>query len=286
MKKIFILIVTLLTFSHVKAQTCESLFAAESGFSFVDEPGLSRLVVKNSVSEWAVLAAAKNDILGSPNLNEKIKKQIYAFFVAFHQNAAFHEKLIIEAQRRRYHQVLHDMGIRVYQDPITLLTRAKPYLSLLFSIAANSGTNLLSYHYLNHYGYVIHIPETRLFNPRSIPDDVLIELISSQDETPKTNQYVKTRVKYGADVVLRSIKNVFNIGIISVLMVSNYLAVMNPQAYLENHTTNIANSVAKMAYQQNLDLIHQLKGQKAETLIDRIEKQNKNLQDDEKNESK
>jgi len=287
MLKITILLILLLTLPIIgMAQTCEQVFAISAKIVLPES-----LLNKTSVSDWKILKAAQADIIGDRSLTQKARDKFLSFFEMFRTNQNYREQIEIEIRRRDFEAALEKMGVQTHSDPRYWLRNHKHYFSTLFSIAANGGINYLSYHFLGHAGFLVHLPKTRFFKPEEIPDAVIAELLASDTIQPRVRQYVMTRVSHGADLVLNNIRKYFNIGILASFAVLHGDMLMDPQNYLNNQLTHSSEAITNYALQSNLELKAKLEIKKehfeksgqlenaaaAEKIIKQIENQNKQL---------
>lgn len=168
---------------------------------------LETLALQGTVTETQIYQAAKVQVLGDRSLSIKAKQAVAGFFDIFQLNKDYRREVSIEIQRRHYKAALEKMGVQIKVDPMTLIRRNAPYFRLMFSLGANAGLNYLSYQYLGTSGFLVSIPHYKFFRPETIPDAVLMELLTQPPGGPLTNAYVSSRVRHGADVVIKSLNN-------------------------------------------------------------------------------
>jgi hypothetical protein len=176
----------------------------------------------------------------------------------------------VEFHRRQYERRLAQMGLPVRRDIRTRLRENKHYLSLAFSAAANGAVNFLAYKYLSSAGILIHIPATRIFNERSLPDDVLNELIEakSTDDTPKTRAYVRSKIKFGADEVIAAGRRMFNFGILAVLIFTHGDLITDPEGASIRLMDTTTSQIREAAREQNKETLQLLYAKRAKFLAE------------------
>ncbi len=213
-----------LKFDLAQAQVCGELFRST--------PRLLDVTNAASPSHRQLLKAAEADVLGVAGFSEQAKHSLRRTFAIFSLERSRSEDVLVEIHRRRFEKILNDMGLAARVDLATRLERAKPYLSTVFSLAANSAANFLAYRYLDAFGIVVHLPAVRVFNARTIPDEVLIEMIQTPGDqpVPKTRAFVASKVRYGVDVIVETARRTFNYGILAVLLVTHGDMITNPGA--------------------------------------------------------
>lgn len=260
------------------------------GSAFFDLPPsrFETLTQKSAVTETQIYQAAKADILGNPGLTSKAKQAAADFFGIMNLNKDYRHEISIEIQRRDYKAALEKMGVKVRLDPLTLVRQHSHYFRLLFSLGANAGLNYLSYQYLGTAGFLVSVPHFKFFRPEKIPDAVLIELLTKPEGGPLTKAYVQSRVRHGADVVIKSLNNYIFVGMLSWLTLFHHQIVTDPTGYMQAQALTSASAMTKAAYEQNLKTLSGLeiklqefeksgqndKVEKARSLIENIKKQN------------
>lgn len=178
----------------------------------------------NGPTESRFMRAVQADVLGLDGFSDRARYSLKRAFSILNLNRARTDDLLVEFHRRRYQRTVMDqLGLPPYQDLLSRMRANKVYLSTTFSVAANGAVNLLSYHFFHTFGFLVHIPDVRIFNARTLPDDVLNELIETSpvEDAPKTRAYVNSKVRYGADTVLATGRRMFNYGVLAVILVSH-----------------------------------------------------------------
>lgn len=175
-------------------------------------------------TETRFVRAVQADVLGLDGFSDRARYSLKRAFSILNMDRARTDDLLVEFHRRRYQTtVLQELGLPPYQDLLSRIRANRAYLSMTFSLAANSTVNLLSYYFFHTFGFLVHIPDVRIFNARTLPDDVLNELIETSPvaDTPKTRAYVTSKVRYGAETVLGTGRRMFNYGVLAVILVSH-----------------------------------------------------------------
>lgn len=237
---------------HSEAQTCSELFRNQDFFQSLTE--------KNTVTETEILRAAEKDILGYSNISSRAKSWARNVFAVVNLRKNLRTQSEIELRRRTYRNMLSDMGVPIVSDYNFFLYKYKPYIQAAFALAANGAVNYLTYRYLSQVGFLVYIPQVRFFNPRDIPNDVLVELASTnlEDDAPRTRAYVFANIKYGAQKVYDSIRNIVYAGVISTFVITHADLITDPTSHTLHEMDRASLVLNRESYKSNLETLKAL----------------------------
>ncbi len=275
--KFSVLVILLSTLTlKAPAQTCSDLFR-----------------VTSFVTETQLLKAAEKSVLSDLSLSEKARKWATGAFRLLHLNRNYREQVDIERTNRNYKETLLRLDVEVSKDPRFLIAKYKPYLETLLAVALNGSANYMSYRYVGAYGFVVYLPGMRLFNPRTIPTEVIDELsrVGLDEAAPKTKAYILSRVRHGGQILYESVRSAFNIGMISSLILFHSEMITDPANYMVHQVDHLTAETNKIAYKTNEELIASLQASEKkmtesnqierisaiESLIDSLSQQNKEI---------
>ncbi len=256
LKAPLLIVFFLLLSVQAHTQTCSDLFQDQNLFQSLAE--------KNSVTETEILRAAEDEVLGDGRLSERAKYWVKNAFAVFSLKKNLRIQSKIELRRRSYKNDLLTLNITIKADFRYLLNKYKPYLKGVLAVGANAAANYLTYHYLSRVGVIVYIPQWRFFNVREIPDEVLYELANTDmnEDAPKTRAYIFSHVKFGAQKIYDSVRGVFNIGIISTLIVFHADLITDPTGYMYHKMDGASLAINRASYDGNMEIIHELEERK------------------------
>ncbi len=230
-QRTLLILFSVLISAEANAQICGELFRSTPSLDHVLHRPFVDIFGRNATglyvhgpSETRLIRAVQADVLGLEGYSDRARYSLKRAFSLLNLNRARTDDLLVELHRRRYEKAAEkQLKIPTYKDLFSRMRANKVYLSTAFSVAANGAVNFLSYHFFYAFGFLVHIPDVRIFNPRTLPDEVLNELIetSPSEEAPKTRAYVASKVRYGVDTVLATGRRMFNYGVLAVILVTH-----------------------------------------------------------------
>lgn len=264
------LAITVFGQTAVAGSVCQELFRPTPELEsvlrrpFVDVFGRDATsIVAHGPSRTRILRAIEADVLGlktipalSIDASARSRRALYQmkrWFDLLHMKKSRTDDALIEFHRRQFEKVLDRQGPSAHNDFQARLRDAKPYLSTMFSVAANGAVNYLSYTYLGAAGVVVHVPALRLFDARNIPDAVITELINAKpsDPTPRTRAFINTKVKHGADIVFQTVRRIFNFSIIALAATFYADLLIDPAAWMQKNVDATTTTLYAVAGEQN-----------------------------------
>ena len=242
--------------ASAQALTCIDLFRSDSAFQ--------KLSQQTEFTETQLLNAAETDVLGAQSLSAKAKRWAQSYFAALRTHQSFRESLRVEIRRRDYQRALNEMGIESHSDLKSILKKYRPYISGVFALGINGAVNYLSYRYLSTYGYLVFLPSIRLFDPQQVPDEVLLELLSTNtsEDAPKTRTYIFARWRHGAQTIYDNVRKIFPITVLSTFAVFHAQLITDPGAYVGSQLDTASSGINMAAYKQNENTIYLLETKK------------------------
>lgn len=276
------LLSTLLVLPSSHAQwMCSEVFSETSSFDL--------LITKDIVTETEILKAARQDLLLNASIPNRVKSSLQSILKGTYLKEDHLNEISLEVRRRNYRAALEKLNIKTKVDIRTVLREHKHYLGWIFSAVANGTANYVSMRFLGT-PTLVSIPKTRFFRPDKVPDEVLHEIIEA-DMGPRTQAYINSRVRHGADVVINNVSTIMNVAIVSTILILHHQMITDPVGYFEEQMANSVDSINRAAYLLNLETIKQIqekqaqfkkagqwdKVKQAEALIENIRQQNRDF---------
>lgn len=241
---------SLFSIRPARAQVCGELFRSTAQLESVL---VATSTTMDSATQTSLLRAAERDVLSLDGFSDRARQSLRESFHLIPTDQQRLNHATVEFHRRRYERLAREAGLDPHADLSYRLGRAKNYLNLLVSVAANGTANYLSLRYFGTAGVLVHIPNVRVFDVREIPNEVLHELLTTPESrsVPKTEAFVRAKVAFGAEIVVSAIRRAFNYGMLVVILVAHGDLITDPNRATARELDQAALAIRHSAIEQN-----------------------------------
>ena len=222
-------------------------------------------------SESRLLNAARADVLNQKTLTSRAIYDLRRAFLLMNLDQALADDVLVEIQMRRFESALRKVGLPPWQDLRSLVRAHRVYLSFAIWSAATATVNFLSYKYLGEIGIIPYLPGGRLSQTRSIPLDVLYELVTtaSDQAVPKTSAFARVLWSFRADAIVNAMRRAANVGLLAALFSSSAAFIAQPDATLAAGLDTATSEIRELARQENRETLALAKIKRDEFLATR-----------------